>query len=40
MCVQQQLKLEEALLYWVSKVTGVADSAPSFCELLSFVLTG
>jgi hypothetical protein len=24
----------------VSKVTGVADSAASFCELLSFVLTG
>jgi hypothetical protein len=24
----------------VSKVTDVADSAPSFCELLSFVLTG
>jgi hypothetical protein len=24
----------------VSKVTAVADSAPSFCELLSLVLTG
>ena len=24
----------------VSRVTGVADSAPSFCKLLSFVLTG